>query len=194
MNPCIAIIDSNTLSNMALKTILWDMYPYVEILSYATMDEFIRDSNRHFIYFFVSADILFSQAGEFEYLKDQTVVMSVGHNRAVEEAGFHVLDISIPEQELVGKLLHLHNFGHSEGGGPAQSSAGPVEELSAREKDVLALMVKGMINKEISEQLNISTTTVIFHRNNICKKLNTRSLGKMTIMAVLGGVVDLNEI
>ena len=66
--------------------------------------------------------------------------------------------------------------------------------LSPREKEVLSLMVKGHINKEIAQQLNISLTTVIFHRNNICEKLQTRSLGKLTIFAVFSGIVDLNEI
>ena len=67
-------------------------------------------------------------------------------------------------------------------------------ELSQREKEVLALIVKGYTNKEISSGLDISITTVIFHRNNICTKLQTRSVGKMTIYAVLAGIVEINEI
>jgi FixJ family two-component response regulator len=55
-------------------------------------------------------------------------------------------------------------------------------------------MVKGMINKEMAETLGISATTVIFHRNNICEKLQTRSIGKLTIFAVLSGIIDINEI
>jgi DNA-binding CsgD family transcriptional regulator len=47
---------------------------------------------------------------------------------------------------------------------------------------------------EISSMLDISITTVIFHRNNICSKLGTRSIGKMTIFAVLAGLVEINEI
>ena len=58
----------------------------------------------------------------------------------------------------------------------------------------LRLMVKGMINKEMAETLGISATTVIFHRNNICDKLGTRSIGKLTIFAVLSGIIDINEI
>ena len=67
-------------------------------------------------------------------------------------------------------------------------------ELSQREKEVLALIVKGHTNKEISNKLDISITTVIFHRNNICTKLQTRSVGKLTIHAVLSGIVEINEI
>ena len=55
-------------------------------------------------------------------------------------------------------------------------------------------MVKGFINKEIASKLGISLPTVIFHRNNICLKLKTRSIGKMTVYAVLAGIVEINEI
>ena len=65
---------------------------------------------------------------------------------------------------------------------------------AAREKEVLTLMVKGFINKEIASKLGISLPTVIFHRNNICLKLKTRSIGKMTVYAVLAGIVEINEI
>ena len=67
-------------------------------------------------------------------------------------------------------------------------------ELSPREQEVLVLMVKGLINKEIAEKLGVSLPTVIFHRNNICDKLQTRSIGKLTIHAVLSGLIDINDI
>ena len=71
------------------------------------MEEMIRDSNRHFVHFFVSSDIFFSNVDEFELLRNQTTVLCIGQNRRYESAGFKVLDISLPEQELMGKLLEL---------------------------------------------------------------------------------------
>ena len=44
------------------------------------------------------------------------------------------------------------------------------EILSAREIEVLVLITKGLINKEIADKLNISLTTVITHRKNITEK------------------------
>ena len=157
MNPCFAIIDINTLSSMSLRDILSDIYDQVEIHAYRTMNEFIQDSNRHFVHFFVSEDILFGQVEEFDTLKEQTTVMSLGENT-----------------NLVKKNI--------------------TSLLSPREKDVLIHIVKGHINKEIAEYLKISLPTVIFHRNNICDKLQTRSVGKLTVYAVLGGLIELNEI
>ena len=76
---------------------------------------------------------------------------------------------------------------------PSESKS-QIDRLSEREKEVLRLMIKGHINKEIASQLEISLPTVIFHRNNICLKLKTRSIGKMTVYAVMAGMIDINEI
>lgn len=195
MNPCFAIIDSNTLETMALRNVLWDMFNGVEIFTYSSMDAFVRDSNRHFVHFFVASDILFNEAEEFEMLKNQTTVISNGKNRACLESGFKVLDTSRPEHELMQDLGRIRTDGqYGEVQAIGQESKGITERLSSREKEVLTLMIKGFINKEIANELGISLPTAIFHRNNICLKLKTRSIGKMTVYAVLAGIVDINNL
>ena len=180
---------------MALRNVLWDMFNGVEIYSYTSMDAFIRDSNRHFVHFFVDSDILFSEAEEFEMLKSQTTVLSKGGNRSYEDSGFKVLDLTRPEHELMQDLRRIQNTGlYGEVREIGKDTRGITERLSAREKEVLTLMVKGFISKEIASKLGISLPTVIFHRNNICLKLKTRSIGKMTVYAVLAGIVEINEI
>lgn len=196
MNPCIAIIDHNTLSNNALQRFLQESFGNVEIHAYRSMDSFIRDSNRHFIHFFVCSDILFRHIDEFDTLRSRTTILSVGEDRRFTRAGFNVLDISASEEEIIGKLLRIQLISRYEetenNTGHRDHNNG--EKLSSREKDVLRLMIKGHINKEIAETLGISMTTVIFHRNNICEKLQTRSIGRLTIFAVLSGIIDINEI
>jgi len=193
MNPCIAIIEPNTLNCMSLRNMLWEIYNKVEVLCYGSMDEFIRDSNRHFVHFFVESDTLFCHFDEFETLKSQTTVISKGRGRQFEEAGFNVLDITLSEEALSSKLLHLQFMSHYSASLPDKRKYAK-GKLSEREKEVLAYMVKGMLNKEIAEILDISLNTVIFHRNNICEKLQTRSIGRLTIFAVLSGIVDINDI
>lgn len=192
MTPTIAIIDSNTLSSLALKELLGDMFPGAEVLAFNSIDSFFSDCNHHFVHYFVCSHILFSNAGEFDMLKKETFVLSEGPCPAAVEAGFKVIDVSLPEEKLVGAILHLHRSGHPKGTPSAANSV--TDLLSAREKDVLALMVKGLINKEIADTLNISVTTVIFHRNNICEKLGTRSLAKLTVYAVMSNLVGIGEI
>ena len=66
--------------------------------------------------------------------------------------------------------------------------------LSPREIEVLSLVAKGLINKEIADRLSISLTTVITHRKNIVEKLGLKSVSSLTIYAVMNGYVDLDSI
>lgn len=72
--------------------------------------------------------------------------------------------------------------------------ARPEETLSARELDVLKLLVRGLSNKEISDKLFISTHTVISHRKNITQKLNIKSVAGLTVYAILNELVSMDEI
>ena len=58
-------------------------------------------------------------------------------------------------------------------------------DLSAREIEVLVLITKGLINKEIADKLNISLTTVISHRKNITEKLGIKSVVLSVLVSVL---------
>ncbi len=68
------------------------------------------------------------------------------------------------------------------------------ESLSAREKEVIVCVIKGMTNKQIAEKLFLSTHTVITHRRNISAKLQIHSVAGLTIYAIVNKLVDLNDI
>jgi regulator of cell morphogenesis and NO signaling len=68
------------------------------------------------------------------------------------------------------------------------------EALSAREKEIIVCVVKGMTNKEIADELCISAHTVITHRRNIASKLQIHSAAGLTIYAIVNKLVDLSEI
>lgn len=58
---------------------------------------------------------------------------------------------------------------------PARPTAPNDEQLTAREEEVLRLLAKGYVTKEIAEMLSISFDTVRFHLKNIYLKLHVRS-------------------
>jgi DNA-binding CsgD family transcriptional regulator len=69
----------------------------------------------------------------------------------------------------------------------------PENVLSAREKDVVRLLAKGLTNKKISEQLFISPHTVITHRKNITRKLNIRSVAGLIVYAIINEIATVDD-
>lgn len=67
-------------------------------------------------------------------------------------------------------------------------------ELSKREIDVLVAVAKGMMNKEIADQMNISIHTVISHRKNITRKTGIKSVSGLTVYALLNNLIDESEL
>ena len=68
------------------------------------------------------------------------------------------------------------------------------QSLSAREKEIVVCVVKGMTNREIADRLFLSTHTVITHRRNIARKLQIHSPSGLTIYAIVNKLVELGDI
>jgi FixJ family two-component response regulator len=62
------------------------------------------------------------------------------------------------------------------------------EALTPREREVLALVTAGMMNKLIAEELGVSEITVKVHRSNVMRKMRTRSLADLTRIADTLGI------
>lgn len=197
-HPKIAVIHPNSLCCLAMRTILTDIAPFVgmfrevDIVAYNSMDEFMEDSPEATIHFFISAETLAENMPFFAPQQRRCIVLTEGEQSVAE--GFRTVDIRRPERELLKAFLMMHNTAHSAHGMTPHVDKEESELLSQREKDVLALIVKGYINKEIADKLNISTPTVIFHRRNISEKIGSKSIGRQTIYAVMNGIVDFREL
>jgi two-component system nitrate/nitrite response regulator NarL len=76
-------------------------------------------------------------------------------------------------------------------GGAALPAALLVEELTAREMDVLQLMAEGAANKEIARSLGISENTVKYHVNAILGKLDAQSRTEAVVRATRAGLILL---
>lgn len=67
---------------------------------------------------------------------------------------------------------------------------GHVARLSSREREVLALVVAGKMNKEIALALGITEVTVKVHRGHVMEKMGVDSLAELVVLAQLAGVVQ----
>lgn len=56
--------------------------------------------------------------------------------------------------------------------------------LTAREREVFALVVRGFLNKQVAGILTISQITVQIHRSNVMRKMQARSFAELVCMAI----------
>jgi DNA-binding NarL/FixJ family response regulator len=68
---------------------------------------------------------------------------------------------------------------------PHQPLHDPSLLLTARERQILALVANGKVTKEVAEELNISPRTVETHRVNIMRKLDVANTAELIKVAVL---------
>lgn len=69
----------------------------------------------------------------------------------------------------------------------------PLDELTEREKDVLACIARGMSNAEIAEHLIIGERTVKTHVSNILSKLHLQDRTQAAIVALKERLIPLDE-
>jgi DNA-binding CsgD family transcriptional regulator len=112
----------------------------------------------------------------------------VGVQSAIVEASMlrrfvSVATLYTPEEEFHRMVIEAADI-------PLEHNYAESHELSDRERDVLVLVARGLTNKEIASELNISPHTVISHRKNIVHKTGIRSVAGLTVYAVLNKFID----
>ena len=65
--------------------------------------------------------------------------------------------------------------------------------LSPREREIMALLVTGLMNKQAAAEVGISEVTVKVHRHNLMKKLGLRTLPELVRLADLLGASQMNH-
>ena len=200
MIPRIAIIDQNTLEATGLKSIICDMAPMADVSTFASVEDMVQefDEEAPFVHFFVSSQVLIANADFFLQRQRQTIVLTTQPIKQRQFENFLTLNITQGEHELLKSILtlfqHAHGKGHANASSPTLAEHEVDMPLSPREVEVLSLVVRGFINKEIADRLCISLPTVVTHRKNVCEKLHLRSVSALTIYAVTHGLVNAEEI
>jgi len=63
--------------------------------------------------------------------------------------------------------------------------------LSPREQEVLRLLAEGKSSKEMARRLYVTIKTIVWHRQNIMKKLGVRTIAGLTKYALRIGLTSL---
>lgn len=191
--PSIAVIDGNTLATVGLKTMLQEVLPIMDVDVFGSFAELEASHPENYFHYFVAMEIVVRNMAFFTANRHKTIVLTPSLDADTQLAGFHCLCTNVPESLFVKSLLALEQEAHAHGRNlPPMSRNRPV--LSDREVEVMALIVRGYINKEIADRLGIGLSTVVTHRKNIMEKLHVHSVSALTIYAVMNGYVDINKI
>lgn len=192
--PKLVILDSNILAALGLKQLLQSLMPFAKIENYGTMAELQANHPEQFFHFFVAMTIFLENRTFFTQYKRQTIVLTTADSGR-QLAEFHCLPVNVSEKELVHALLSMVQMAHGNGQHlPPMPRNGEAPLLTDREAEVMVLIVRGFINKEIANRLNIAPSTVITHRKNIMEKLGLKSVSALTVYAVMHGYVNINKI
>ena len=69
-----------------------------------------------------------------------------------------------------------------------------IQRLTPREKQVFALVVRGMLNKQIAHEMGTSERTVKAHRHMVMEKCGVRSVAELVMIAERTGMMPADGI
>ena len=113
--------------------------------------------------------------------------------RAMQSGAKSYLLKDMSTEEIAGTIRSVHRGGMEVPPRIAERLAARAQrqDLTAREREVLELLVRGRSNKEIGAQLHISEETVKSHLKTLFAKLNVRDRTDAALSAVRHGIVHL---
>ena len=123
--------------------------------------------------------------------KDMPIIFITGHGdvpmtvRAMKAGAVEFLTKPYADEVLLSAIQQAIGYSHAalrrEAG--MQSLRDSYASLSRRERQVMALVVSGLLNKQVGVELGISEITVKAHRGKVMRKMKADSLPDLVNMA-----------
>jgi FixJ family two-component response regulator len=122
---------------------------------------------------------------------DLPIIFITGHGdipmtvRAMKAGAVEFLTKPFDDEMLLGAIASALDRSRAAQGQHAelQGLRDRYAVLSAREREVMALVVAGLLNKQIAGELRISEITVKAHRGRVMRKMEANSLADLVKMA-----------
>jgi two-component system, LuxR family, response regulator DctR len=96
---------------------------------------------------------------------------------AVKNGAFDFFEKPFSDNRLVDRVMEAlqQSSARLQQAGSTDRIRSRLERLTARERDVMELILQGKLNKIIADELGISMRTVEVHRSNVFSKMGVRS-------------------
>lgn len=173
--PDVLIIDNDSIRAIGLRRLLKDHHNarVTTCRVKETDPEKIASSSL----IFISPEALLAAPDIFMPRRQSVILISSAHSSLTS------IDPTAPADIIIESLADIVNNLNSD-------NLTLPAKLTPRETDVLRLVAKGYINKEIADELNISFNTVLTHRRNISSKLGIKSTSGLGVYAIMNGLIN----
>jgi len=193
--PVVAVIDDDEFVRESLGALLETIS--VKVALFKSVEAFLG-TNPPVLPSCIVLDVRLPGASGFELQKqlvaahvDTPIVFITGHGdiamsvRAMKAGAIEFLSKPFREQELLDAVrqgIERHRALAAQGRARAQIHE-RFARLTDREKEIMTLLAKGRVGKQIAGQLGVSEVTVRVHRSQIMQKMDARSLADLVRIA-----------